>query len=78
MIFFEILFWLFLFIVFYIYVGYGILLYFFVKVRCLLGLYYFYEGNVDYELEVMFFVVAYNEKDYVDVKVCNFKFFNYL
>jgi cellulose synthase/poly-beta-1,6-N-acetylglucosamine synthase-like glycosyltransferase len=73
----EILFWLFLFIVFYTYVGYGILLYFLVKVRRLLGLHQPYEGNANYEPEVTLFVAAYNEKDYVDAKVRNSKSLNY-
>ncbi|MEQ8703126.1 MAG: glycosyltransferase family 2 protein [Phaeodactylibacter sp.] len=73
----EILFWLFLFIVFYTYVGYGILLYVIIKIRRLLGLHRPYEGNTDYQPEVTLFVAAYNEKDYVAAKVRNSKSLNY-
>ncbi|NRA49902.1 MAG: glycosyltransferase family 2 protein [Phaeodactylibacter sp.] len=73
----EILFWSFLFIVFYTYVGYGIVLYFILKIRRILGLYRPFEGNTDYEPEVTLFVAAYNEKDYVDAKVKNSKSLNY-
>ena len=66
----KILFWLFLFIVFYAYLGYGILLFFLVMLKRI------FRGrkpthNPDYEPEVTLFVAAYNEKDYVDAKVDN-------
>jgi cellulose synthase/poly-beta-1,6-N-acetylglucosamine synthase-like glycosyltransferase len=73
----EILFWLFLFVVFYTYIGYGIVLYALIKVRRLLGLHTAFEGNTDYEPEVTLFVAAYNEKDYVEAKVQNSKSLNY-
>ncbi len=66
----KILFWLLLFIVFYAYLGYGILLFMLVKLKRL-----FVKkkpaGQPDYEPEVTLFVAAYNEKDYVDAKVAN-------
>ena len=66
----KILFWLFLFIVFYAYLGYGILLFILVKLKRL-----FFKKKAspipDYEPEVSLFVAAYNEKDYVDAKVAN-------
>jgi len=66
----KILFWLFLFIVFYAYLGYGILLFFLVLLKRI------FRGrkparNPAYEPEVTLFVAAYNEKDYVDAKVAN-------
>jgi cellulose synthase/poly-beta-1,6-N-acetylglucosamine synthase-like glycosyltransferase len=66
----EISFWVLLFIVFYAYLGYGILLFFLIKLKRIL------KGkkttvNKDYEPEVTLFVAAYNEKDYVDKKVKN-------
>lgn len=66
----AILFWFFLFIIFYAYLGYGILLFFLVKMKRLLGL----SKKVvdyDYEPEVTLFCAAYNEKDYVDAKIKN-------
>lgn len=66
----KIIFWVFLFIIFYAYVGYGILLFFLVRIKRLFvkkkGIY-----DPSYEPEVTLFVAAYNEKDYVDEKVKN-------
>lgn len=73
----EIIFWVALFIIFYSYLGYGILLFIIIKIRRLLGLAKPYEGNDDYEPEVTLFVAAYNEKDYVDEKVKNSFSLNY-
>jgi cellulose synthase/poly-beta-1,6-N-acetylglucosamine synthase-like glycosyltransferase len=67
----KIIFWTGVFIVFYSYIGYGILLFFIVKIKRLLGLSKEYSENKDYEPEVTLFVAAYNEKDYVDAKVKN-------
>jgi Glycosyltransferases, probably involved in cell wall biogenesis len=66
----KILFWFLLFIVFYAYVGYGILLFLLVRLKRI------FKGkkkakNQDYEPEVTLFVAAYNEKDYVDTKIQN-------
>ena len=73
----EILFWIFLFIIFYSYLGYGILLYIIIKIRRILGLSGIYSENEGYEPEVTLFVAAYNEKDYVDEKVKNSFSLNY-
>ena len=73
----EIIFWICLFIIFYSYLGYGILLYIIIKVRRALGLSKKFEGNDDYEPEVTLFVAAYNEKDYVHEKVKNSNSLNY-
>ncbi len=66
----QIIFWLLLFVVFYAYLGYGILLFFLVKLKRI-----FSPGksnfHADYEPHVTLFVAAYNEKDYVDAKVNN-------
>ena len=67
----KIAFWILVFIIFYAYVGYGILLYAIIKIRRVLGIYKPYTGNEDYEPDVTLFVAAYNEKDYVDAKVKN-------
>ncbi len=66
----KVIFWIFLFIIFYSYLGYGILLYILVKLKRI------FIGkkkaiNPDYEPDVTLFVAAYNEKDYADEKVKN-------
>ena len=73
----EIIFWTALFIIFYSYLGYGILLYFIIKLRRILGLSKKFDRNKDYEPEVTLFVAAYNEKDYVDEKIRNSFSLNY-
>jgi cellulose synthase/poly-beta-1,6-N-acetylglucosamine synthase-like glycosyltransferase len=65
----EILFWVLLFIVFYAYLGYGILLFMLVKLKRLLVKPI--KPDTSYEPEVTLFVAAYNEKDFVDAKVKN-------
>jgi len=77
MIFIEINFWIFLFIVFYAYVGYGILLFILVRLKRVFGAKKPKSGNSDYEPEVTLFVAAYNEKDYVDEKLKNSFSLNY-
>ncbi|MFZ4520396.1 MAG: glycosyltransferase family 2 protein [Bacteroidales bacterium] len=66
----KITFWVLLFIVFYAYIGYGILLFFLVKIKRL-----FWKKSVNptpgYEPDVTLFIAAYNEKDFVADKVKN-------
>ncbi len=66
----EILFWILIFIVFYAYLGYGILLFFLVYIK---RIFFKKKKNIqdDYEPDVTLFVAAYNEKDYIDEKVNN-------
>jgi len=73
----EILFWLFLFIVFYAYVGYGILLFLIIRIRRVFGLKRAHIPDPDYEPEVTLFIAAYNEKDFVDTKIKNSRELNY-
>ncbi|WP_297087539.1 glycosyltransferase family 2 protein [uncultured Draconibacterium sp.] len=73
----EILFWSSLFVIFYSYLGYGILLFILIKIRRILGIAKPFTGNDDYEPEVTLFVAAYNEKDYIDEKVKNSFSLNY-
>lgn len=73
----EFLFWLFLFIIFYTYIGYGILLFLLTRLRRLLGLKRTFSGQAGYEPEVTLFVAAYNEKEYVEAKVRNAKSLRY-
>ncbi|MBG0781329.1 MAG: glycosyltransferase family 2 protein [Bacteroidales bacterium] len=65
----KVIFWILLFLVFYTYLGYGLLLFFMVRLKRI-----FKDKTVinkDYEPEVTLFVAAYNEKDYVEAKVNN-------
>jgi len=68
----KIIFWIFFFLVFYTYIGYGVLLFFIIKTKRLLGLTKSDSKNNDYEPDVTLFCAAYNEKDYVEAKVRNF------
>jgi cellulose synthase/poly-beta-1,6-N-acetylglucosamine synthase-like glycosyltransferase len=67
----KILFWIFLFIIVYTYVGYGILLYLIVKIRRIFNIGKKIEIDPTYEPEVTLFIAAYNEKDYVEAKMKN-------
>ena len=66
----SIIFWLLLFILFYTYLGYGLMLWGLVRLKAL-----FKQPtrkyNLNYEPEVCLFVTAYNEKDYIKQKVEN-------
>lgn len=67
----QILFWTLLFIIFYAYVGYGLLLFVLVRIKRLLG-----KGNKvdtypDSEPDVTLFITAFNEKDFVAEKMKN-------
>jgi len=66
----KIIFWVLLFVVFYSYLGYGILLFIMVIIKRLFSSNK-KNFNPNYEPEVTLFVAAYNEKDYVDAKVEN-------
>ncbi len=66
----KLLFWLLLFIVFYAYVGYGILLFLLIKIKRVLGSKP--EQNATYELpEVTFIVAAFNEERWIEDKIKN-------
>ncbi|MCX6239381.1 MAG: glycosyltransferase family 2 protein [Bacteroidia bacterium] len=67
----KITFWLLFFIVFYAYVGYGILLFIIIRIRRILCLNKLHEEHPDYEPEVTLFIAAYNEKDFVAEKIRN-------
>lgn len=73
----EILLWVLIFVVFYAYVGYGIILFILVKMKRMLGLSKPYADNQDYEPEVTLFVTAFNEEDFVKMKVSNSRELNY-
>lgn len=75
----EILFWIAFFIVFYTYLGYGILLYFLVKIKEA------FVKPIQRKLpqaeedmpEVTLFITAFNEEDVIDEKMCNSLSLNY-
>ncbi|MEI7981937.1 MAG: glycosyltransferase family 2 protein [Bacteroidota bacterium] len=66
----KIVFWFFIFILFYAYLGYGILLWLLVKIKRPKGR----KNSTTWlaeEPEVTLFVTAYNEKDFIDLKLQN-------
>ncbi len=67
----KLLFWILLFIVFYTYIGYGMLLYLIIKIRRILGIGKKAAIDYSFEPEVTLFIAAYNEKDYVEAKMKN-------
>lgn len=67
----KILFWVLLFIVFYTYIGYGILLFAIIKIRRFFKMGTKAVIDENYEPEVTLFIAAYNEKDYVAAKMRN-------
>ena len=67
----KITFWSLLFIIFYAYVGYGILLFIIIKIRRMSGIVKEQVEHPDYEPEVTLFIAAYNEKDFVAEKIRN-------
>ena len=68
----EIVFWISLFIVFYTYIGYGIVLYILVKIKETCRKPIHYPIPPDEELpELTLFIAAYNEEDVVDEKMQN-------
>jgi len=73
----EILFWIFLVIVFYAYIGYGILLFALIRIRRMFGLRKLQVPDPAYEPEVTLFIAAYNEKDFVGAKIMNSRELDY-
>lgn len=73
----KILFWFLLFIVFYAYIGYGIVLYVLVKLKRITAGTKSALPDADYEPEVTLFIAAYNEKDFVAEKIKNSRELDY-
>ncbi len=73
----KILFWILFFIVFYAYIGYGILLFILVRLKRLFWSKRTLAFNDHYEPEVTLFIAAYNEKDFVHEKIQNSKELDY-
>lgn len=67
----KLLFWILLFIVFYTYIGYGILLYLIIKIRRTFKIGKKVDLDSSYVPEVTLFIAAYNEKNYVAAKMKN-------
>lgn len=67
----EIIFWILLFIVFYAYIGYGMLLFALVRFKRIFSSKKPSTYDSNYEPEVTLFIAAYNEKDFVAEKVRN-------
>ncbi|MBE0646855.1 MAG: glycosyltransferase family 2 protein [Bacteroidales bacterium] len=73
----EVLFWIFLFIIFYAYLGYGILLFVLIRLKRLFGKKAAEQTNETYEPEVTLFVAAFNEKDFLAQKIENSRSLDY-
>jgi len=73
----KIIFWILVFIVFYSYLGYGILLFVIIRIKRLIGGKTKSVSEPLFEPEVTLFVAAYNEKDFVKAKVQNSKELDY-
>lgn len=73
----KILLWVLIFIVFYAYIGYGILLYLLVKIKRIIKGHPKSYQDGSYEPEVTLLITAFNEKDFVDQKVKNSRALNY-
>lgn len=67
----KVLFWIFVFIVFYAYIGYGILLYFLVLLKRKSKPQTAGQQQTSYEPEVTLLITAFNERDFVDQKMRN-------
>ena len=72
-----VLFWLFLFILFYTYLGYALIVFILLKMKRIFYPERMKNTDDSYEPEVCLFVTAYNEKDYVRQKVENSFSLNY-
>src|SRR5687768_7507468 len=75
MIFLKVLFWLSLFLVFYTYIGYGILVFILVKVRN----FFSRPGKPDQTIQphIALIISAYNEEDFIEQKIKNTLELNY-
>ena len=72
-----IIFWVLFFIVFYTYIGYGIILYLIIQFRRITGLKKKSVFDDFFEPEVTLFIAAYNEKEFIDRKVNNCRELDY-
>ncbi len=73
----KIAFWTLLFVVFYTYVGYGIVLFILISIRRLLVRKRESQFDPAFEPEVTLFIAAFNEKDFIDDKIKNSRELDY-
>ena len=73
----EVIFWLSIFIIFYSYIGYGVLLYLLVNIKRRFFDNHSEEHQENYEPQVTLFVPAFNEKEFVSRKVANSRSLDY-
>jgi poly-beta-1,6-N-acetyl-D-glucosamine synthase len=73
----KILFWVFLFIVFYTYLGYGILIWLLNRIKSYFSKDSVTAGSAHFEPTVALVIAAYNEEDYVEDKIKNTLSLNY-
>ncbi|MBK7712947.1 MAG: glycosyltransferase family 2 protein [Bacteroidales bacterium] len=73
----KIIFWLMLFLVFYTYLGYGLVLYIIVFIRRITGFHKPFAPDTGYEPDVTLFIAAYHEKEYVREKIRNSRELDY-
>lgn len=73
----KIIFWALFFIVFYAYIGYGILLFVLVRLKRLFSKKASAKFDETYEPDVTLFIAAYNEKDFISEKIKNSKELDY-
>lgn len=73
----KVLFWILIFVVFYTYLGYGILLYFLVKLKRKFKGQATKKQRGEYEPEVTLLITAFNEKNSVDQKMHNSRSLDY-
>ena len=67
----KFLFWFSLFIVFYSYIGYGLLIYFLVRMKRVFSKKNAQGPMADFEPEVSLIISAYNEEDFIEKKILN-------
>lgn len=73
----KIIFWIFVFIVFYAYLGYGVLLFILIKIKRIIhGKPKNFQGGT-YAPEVTLLITAFNEKDFINQKIKNSRSLNY-
>ncbi|MEO5591872.1 MAG: glycosyltransferase family 2 protein [Chitinophagaceae bacterium] len=73
----KILFWVFLFIVLYTYLGYGILIWLLNRIKSYFSKTPVTTASVDFEPPVALIIAAYNEEDYIEDKIKNTLSLNY-
>ena len=73
----KVLFWILIFIVLYAYVGYGLILFFLVRLKRMLKPKTKERQHTDYEPEVTLLITAFNERDFVEQKMKNTRALQY-